>query len=371
MMKKLFALYTMLLAFCVPATAQISDNFGDGDFTNNPTWSGDNADFIVNAGFQLQLNSTVADTSSLSFASPFATNCEWQFWCRMNFSPSDNNNTRFYLTSDVANLEGPVNGYYIRMGENGSLDGVDLWEQNGTTHTKIIDGLPARVALNNNIVRVKVTRTVAGLWTVYSDTTGGTNWVTEGSVTNNTFTTCNYSGYFCKYTVSNINDFFLDDVYVGPPIVDVTAPQISSVNVLSATQLDVTFDEPVELTTAETETNYNVNNSIGNPSLATRDGSNPALVHLTFSNSFVSAQNYMLYVSNVQDNAANAMVLDSAAFLYLPIGTPVFHEVVINEIMADPSPVVGLPNTEFIELYNRSAQNFNLNGWTLTDGSST
>jgi len=371
MMKKLFALYILLLAFCVPAAAQISDNFGDGDFTNNPAWSGDNADFIVNAGFQLQLNSTAADTSSLSFASPFATNCEWQFWCRMNFSPSDNNNTRFYLTSDVANLEGPVNGYYIRMGENGSLDGVDLWEQNGTTHTKIIDGLPARVALTNNIVRVKVTRTLAGLWTVYSDTTGGTNWVTEGSVTNNTFTTCNYSGYFCKCTVSNINDFFLDDVYAGPPIVDVSAPQISSVNVLSATQLDVTFNEPVELTSAETEVNYNVNNTIGNPSLATRDGSNPSIVHLTFTNSFVSAQNYMLYVSNVQDNAANAMVLDSAAFLYLPIGTPVFHDVVINEIMADPSPVVGLPNTEFIELYNRSSQNFNLSGWTFTDGSST
>ena len=369
--KKIWCCLLTIFGLSFAAHAQISDNFSDGDFTTNPTWTGDNADFVVNAGFQLQLNSTVADTSSMTFASPFATNCEWQFWCRMNFSPSDNNNIRYYLTSDVMNTEGAVNGYYIRMGENGSLDGVDLWEQNGNTHTKIIDGLPARVALSNNIVRVKVTRTAAGLWTVYSDTTGGTNWVTEGSVTNNTFTTSNYSGLFCKYTVSNINDFYLDDVYVGPPIVDNTAPTITSVAVLSATQLDVLFDEPVEQTTAETESNYTVDNSIGNPSSALRDGSNPALVHLTFATGFVQSINYTLDVINVQDIAGNAITLQQAQFQYFPLSTPVYHDVVINEIMADPSPVVGLPNTEFVELYNRSANNFDVTGWKFSDGSST
>lgn len=368
---KRFTLAAIISCFCLCGNAQISDNFGDGDFTANPVWSGDNAEFVVNAGFQLQLNSVAADTSSLAFASPFATNCEWQFWCRMNFAPSDNNNLRYYLSSDVLSLEGAVNGYYIRMGENGSFDSVDLWEQVGTSHTKIIDGINSRVALANNIVRVKVTRTAAGLWTVSSDTTGGTNWVTEGSITNNTFTTSNYSGLFCKYTVSNINDFYLDDVYVGPPIVDNTAPLITSVTVLSATQLDVLFNEPVEQTTSETESNYTVDNSIGNPSLATRDGSNPALVHLTFATNFTQSINYTLSVSNVQDIATNAITLETATFQYFPIATPVYHDVVINEIMADPSPVVGLPAVEFVELYNRSANNFDITGWQFSDGSST
>lgn len=369
--KKILVFLLTIIVSSGNVHAQITDDFGDGDFTANPAWSGDSPDFVVNASFQLQLNSLAADTSSLAFANPFATNCEWQFWCRMNFAPSDNNNLRYYLTSDVLNLEGPVNGYYIRMGENGSFDSVDLWEQNGSTHTKIIDGINSRVSLTNNIVRVKVTRTAAGLWTVYSDTTGGTNWVTEGTVTNNTFTTSNYAGYFCKYTVSNINDFYLDDVYAGPIIVDITAPQISSVSVISATQLDVLFNEPVEQTTAETETNYTVNNSIGNPSVALRDGADPALVHLTFASGFTQAINYMIYVSNVQDNSGNAIGTDSAAFQYFPLSNPTYHDVVINEIMADPSPVVGLPNTEFIELFNRSTANFDIGGWTFSDGSST
>ncbi|MFT3932398.1 MAG: lamin tail domain-containing protein [Chitinophagaceae bacterium] len=42
---------------------------------------------------------------------------------------------------------------------------------------------------------------------------------------------------------------------------------------------------------------------------------------------------------------------------------------VIDEIMADPSPVVGLPNVEFIELRNTSTQTFNLNGWRIGDAS--
>jgi hypothetical protein len=45
------------------------------------------------------------------------------------------------------------------------------------------------------------------------------------------------------------------------------------------------------------------------------------------------------------------------------------YNVVIDEIMADPSPVVGLPNTEFIELKNVSTQPFNLNGWRIGDAS--
>jgi len=43
------------------------------------------------------------------------------------------------------------------------------------------------------------------------------------------------------------------------------------------------------------------------------------------------------------------------------------YDVVIDEIMADPTPQVGLPNNEWIELKNTAATPINLQGWRISD----
>ncbi|CAN5135681.1 hypothetical protein BH09BAC5_BH09BAC5_10360 [soil metagenome] len=369
-MKYFFA----LISFCtyLTASAQLNDNFTDGDFTSGTVWTGDATNYIVNAGFQLQLNGTIADTAYLSTPSTAVANTEWNFWVRENFAPSDNNNMRIYLMADIANLKAAnLNGYYVRLGENGSFDSVDLWEQSGSTQTKIIDGVNNHCAAANNVLRIKVIRDATGTWTMYSDTTGGTNYQVEGTVFDNAHTTSNYFGVFSKYTLTNITKFYYDDFYVGPIIVDNTPPSVISAVPITASQLDVLFDENVDLTTSQINTNYSVDNSIGNPTSAIRDVSNHALVHLTFAGSFVNATNYIFTVINVQDLNSNAISIATANFTYQPISLPGFHDVIINEIFADPSPVIGLPTTEFVEIYNRSANNFNLTGWKFTDGTST
>lgn len=53
-----------------------------------------------------------------------------------------------------------------------------------------------------------------------------------------------------------------------------------------------------------------------------------------------------------------------------PPASPGWKSVLILEILADPTPQVGLPAAEFVEIYNPGTLPFNLAGWKLTDGSS-
>jgi len=80
---QLFALY---------ATAQLADNFSDGDFSSNPAWGGNTADWIVNSALRLQSNNTVANSSFyLSTPSTVATGTQWELYVQLAFNPSSAN----------------------------------------------------------------------------------------------------------------------------------------------------------------------------------------------------------------------------------------------------------------------------------------
>ncbi|MBN8702601.1 MAG: lamin tail domain-containing protein [Bacteroidetes bacterium] len=356
-----------ILYFCFSINyAQINDAFSDGDYTNNPTWNGSITQFTVNSSQKLQLNSSGTDTSFLQTSNSFTlNNTEWSFFVQLAFAPSDNNYAKIYLVSDQTNLKLPLNGYFIRLGENGSFDSVDLYEQSGSTETKIIDGINGRCAKTNNTLRVRVTRDNIGNWTLYSDTLGGINYSLEGTVLDNTHTSTTNFGVWCKYTTSNATKFYFDDFYVGPIIVDNTAPQLDSIKIISSSQVDVYFNEPIDLASAQNTNNYFISATVGNPNNAVRDASNLALVHLTLANPLVSSTSYTLTASSISDLNSNVLTIDTVSFLYYKAKK---FDILLNELMVDPDPPVGLPNAEYIELYNRCAYPVNIGNWSLTAG---
>lgn len=362
-----------VLAVALPqiGLSQFSDSFSDLDFTSNPTWTGTTANFLVNSDTILQLNDVTAGTSNLStaFGSNSLDNVEWQFWIKQSFSGSGSNYGRVYLASDQADVSGSLNGYYLQFGESGSDDAVELFQQTGTTSTSVSRGTDGLIS-GSFEMRVRVRRDAIGNWQIDVDQNGGYDFISESSGTENTLTNTTNFGVLCVYTASNSTKFYYDDFYMGPYILDVTAPEISAISVISATELDVLFNEPIDQFTAETVGNYSVDNGIGNPSIATLDGGNPSLVHLTFGSSFVNGSQYQLTVSGVEDLSANAMTATVEDFIYVVTSSAGYRDVVINEFMADPSPVVGLAESEYVEVFNASNNFIDLTGWKLGDASS-
>ncbi len=214
-MKKLLLI---LLCFPVIGFGQFADSFLDGDFTNNPNWTGDVGSFEVDSNFSLHLNDSIANTSSLVTQSQAIINAEWMFNVRLGFAPSINNYARVYLVSDQQDLSGDLHGYFIKIGgQTGLVDEISLYSQNGTNQIKIIDGIDS-LASNNPDLRVKVTRDLLGNWELFLDTNG--LFFTQGSAFDNNITSSNYFGVFCKYTITRSNKFWFDDFSVtGAPAV--------------------------------------------------------------------------------------------------------------------------------------------------------
>lgn len=355
--------------------SQIYDNFSDGNFTANPPWYGDQIYFqVVNE----QLNSngpntngnSARDTIALYTINEMIDSTEWQFLIDLKFNPTADNLVRVYLVSDVANLKGQLNGYYVELGRT-SADSIKFFRQNGWNRTLLFTGnssFPSNVK-----VRIKITRNNSGQWRMYADPTGGTNFQSEGSAFyDNSIVATSYFGVYCRYmTDSRYNLYFFDDFYVGPWLLDTVPPQLISITASSVYETELLFNEPLDPTSAQNVNNYFVNNSIGTPQSATLDGNNPALVHLIFDGTFEDGLLYTMNIQGIRDISGNLMPLTNGSFYYYYPVVPAYRDIVINEIMADPSPVVQLPEVEFVEIYNKSNKNINLQNWKLSDGATT
>ena len=363
MKKKFLMLFSLLFGF-LSGHAQFSDNFTDADFSNSPTWVGGMADFTINAALQLQSNSTTANSSFyLSTPNSKATNSQWDFYCQFTFNTSGTNYTDVYLTASAADLtQASTTGYFVRIGNTD--DEVSLYRKDATGTVEIIDGANGITNSSNTILKIRVIRDANNVWTLSRDLTGtGSSFVAEGTVVDSLYLTSSFFGIAIRQsTASFFQRHFFDDISVVDFTPDVTAPTIQLVTPISANTVDILFNEPVLMASSQSVSNYSVNNGIGNPVLAQRDAVNTALVHLTFITPFPNRTVVQLTVTGVTDLAGNAISNTTRNFTY---ATSAQYDVLITEIMADPTPLVGLPDAEWVELKNSSGVDINLQGWRI------
>ncbi|MDZ4715033.1 MAG: lamin tail domain-containing protein [Cytophagales bacterium] len=359
----------VVLGFLIPVMccAQVSDDFSDGDFTTNPPWDGDISKFTVTSG-RLKLQAPPATgTAFLSTASLAVHYASWEFYVQLDFNPSSSNYAKVYLTASQSNMTGPLNGYFVRVGHTSRE--VSLFRQTGAVETKIIDGLDDRINQPTVKAKIRVTRGPDGTWQLYTDVGVTGSYLSEGIAMDLTHTTSSHLGFVCIYSSTRSDKFWFDDVVVtGTVVPDTTPPVVSGTSVMDSRNIRVAFSEPVSEESATRVSNFLIN-GLGPPSSAMLLADRQT-VSLALANPLVNGVTYTLQVAGLEDLAGNRMEPAAVKILFFqPLPTR-NKDIIFSELFPDPTPQLGLPAAEFVEIHNRSNGPLDIGGWIISDGSS-
>lgn len=368
-------IFLLLLSVTTTNRAQnLIERFDDGNFDENPTWTGNANLFTVTNG-ELQLRDLAPPangTAYLAVAAPtdISQATTWEFYVRLAFAPSTTNFARVYLSANSPQLDGALNGYFVRIGGiSGDADAVELFRQNGTTNTLLISGQSGAVALEPALARVRITRSTSGEWSMSADYTGGTNFVVQGTpVTDVVHQVGSFAGVYCRYTGTRAQAFFFDDIIIDPLYSDTAPPVLDSAVAESANSVLLSFNEPLEAASAGNAGNYIINSGIGQPASAQLTA-NPTQVRLQLASALVNLQSYQVSAAGIRDATGNAAGTQTTNFTFYNIQPAQPGDLIVTEFMPDPSPVISnLPEVEYLELYNRSNKVLQLQDISYSNG---
>ena len=347
---------SLFFVFFVPVLcfSQVNENFSDGDFTNNPCWTGTTSNFVVNTSFELQSQAKEASTSYLFTPSEAFENATWECRVKITYNPSAYNYACVYLASDRNDLTGGCNGYYVQIG--GSNDDISLYVQQETKKTRIIDGKDKRTDSNPVDVRIKVTRDALGNFSLYSKLATESDFVPEGTVQNNDIKSCTYSGILFTNTATTGKDYYFDDIRItGTKAVDTEPPKWTTLVLEQPNRLTAGFSEAMDFSKAT----FSVDEGMGHPA-SQEIAADKKSVTLSFEANFERGKLYTLTSTGLIDLAGNPLTPSThTTGISESIG---INDLVINEVMFDAPD----SSAEYLEIYNRSDKLLDLSGLVFT-----
>jgi len=168
-------------------------------------------------------------------------------------------------------------------------------------------------------------------------------------------------GLYYKFNTTHGGQIWIDDVSMG---FENRAPAVHEVRSAGRDQILLLFTEPMLQDVLLQSDNYMVKTSSGTAvsvMSVRKAAGDTAGVYLQLGD--FSQMSMHLMIENLVD--LEGMALSNKAFDFTFIPTAQLGDVVFNELMADPTPVVKLPNAEYIELKNTSGFPINLKNWIL------
>ncbi len=297
---------------------------------------------------------------------PSASEMTWGFKVRHSYNPSSANNWSFFLLSDESPSGmlpgGTVSGYALGVNLSGYNDTLSLWKSvNGNLSVVVKTSLNWQNDIGlDSAASLTVKRSIEGNWEVFiADETG--SQVLIGSGVDPELFYSGWIGIVYEYSSSQDRKLWVDDIlFEGYIELDDQAPCVDTACFCSRNKLKIKFNEPL----ADI---LSIDNCTLMPGIIMPESviySNESYI-LEFVPELANKMYYKLEINDVCDLSGNCrqIIIDS-----LSLAIPEWNDIIISEIMFDPDPPARLPPYEYIELYNISSFDLNINGVMLQVG---
>jgi len=323
--------------------AQLSEDFSDGNLSVAPEWSGDVDSFQVNQNGELQLNGNGSGIATIIAGVAFPDSVTWKVDFMTAFEPSNSNQFQILLMLDKADFSS-ASGYLLEVGSTGSPDPVCIYAlDSGEMQLLNCSSGFFKPAIYYGL---KVEYHNSGVWKVSLRDENG--FYSLAIQLHEKIIPSDFSlfGLSCKYTTSRNRDFFFDNILIDRLLPDTLPPRILSVEISKPTEINIVCNELIDTSTQTTPIKLT-----GVPAISKLDISDRNIkVRLT--DSLQSGKSYVLRVENIRDVNGNTLQDTLIPLLYWTTRTPAPGELLITEVLPDPTPPLGLPDSEYIELYN-------------------
>lgn len=285
---------------------------------------------------------------------------EWNFTLRNgNWNSSSDNYFCFALMADtLALVSDSISGFFVGVNPSLGSNSLMLWRSDKGVRTLLLNTSFCWGADNEVIVRVELTP--KGEWKLWYSTKDNPYPVLGGICKSFIHSTMGWSGLVFNYTTSRAGQLWFDDLSICnadyPPV-------IVSVKAFNLNTVSVQFSKEINSDNASKKANYTIEDENRNEiNIISATKSIDKSKEVILKTDKLPFGKLKLRVNGVKD-LNGLSIRDSIYFGLGQQGT--FGRLVINEVMTNPIPSRGLPQYEYIELYNPSTDTISLKGWKL------
>jgi hypothetical protein len=378
-MKQLFLFFVFLLPLCT--SAQITESFNQTTITANYPWAGDLDKFKTADGF-LQLNDMKkpSEAKLYLYGATLASNT-WEFRVKSDYGVSNYNLFRIYLWSNSTDLDSELSAYYLEIGKNQKR--ISLYQATeGMNPTALIQKEVG--ALNKAFdLHIKIVADEVQTLTVYARADEDPTYSVIGSAKYTPQTTQGYFILYCKYSTEHAQDKYFGPISIQDFSIGTSEEGQDNGGDSEGTENPLTIESISQIDTATLEVSFNravipafasfTLSSLGEVSkiyLMEKD----EMLQLEWAQSLKNEERYTLSFSELYDKSYQAYSGSSQPFIAsFESKTPevtqpetasyTSGDIRINEVMANPKGVPGLPETEYVELWNTTHQDIPLSDW--------